>query len=87
MPAGLMDMTEGARCREKLAKTHELFRAHADETQLDILGRIEEGEHCVGELADALQAVQTCPSVHLKVCKDAAGVIHDRPEGRWIYSA
>jgi ArsR family transcriptional regulator, arsenate/arsenite/antimonite-responsive transcriptional repressor len=71
---------------EKRATTLELFHALADETRLDILGRIEEGEHCVGELADALQAVPSCPFIHLKVLKDA-GVIHNRPEGRWIYSA
>ena len=82
-----MCMTEGGEVSGNRAETLELFHALADETQLDILGRIEEGEHCVGELADALQAVQICSSVHLKVCKDAAGVIHDRPEGRWIYSA
>ena len=36
------------------------------------------------ELTDALKTGQSRLSFHLKVLKDA-GLIHDRPEGRWIY--
>jgi len=67
-------------------KTAELFHALADETRLDILDQLKEGERCVCELTDALQAGQSRLSFHLKVLK-AAGLIHDRPEGRWIYYA
>ena len=66
------------------AKTAELCHALADETRLDILDRLKEGERCVFELTDALQTGQSRLSFHLKVLKDA-GLIHDRPEGRWIY--
>ena len=66
------------------AKTAELCHALADETRLDILDRLKEGERCVFELTDALQTGQSRLSFHLKVLK-AAGLIHDRPEGRWIY--
>ena len=66
------------------AKTAELCHALADETRLDILDRLKEGERCVCELTDALQTGQSRLSFHLKVLKDA-GLIHDRPEGRWIY--
>ena len=66
------------------AKTAELCHALADETRLNILDRLKEGEHCVCELTDALQTGQSRLSFHLKVLKDA-GLIHDRPEGRWIY--
>ena len=38
------------------------------------------------ELTDALQTGQSHLSFHLKVLKDA-GLIHDHPEGRWIYCA
>jgi ArsR family transcriptional regulator, arsenate/arsenite/antimonite-responsive transcriptional repressor len=68
------------------AKTAELCHALADETRLDILDRLKEGERCVCELTDALQTGQSRLSFHLKVLKDA-GLIHDRPEGRWIYYA
>lgn len=66
------------------AKTAELCHALADETRLDILDRLKEGERCVCELTDALQTGQSRLSFHLKVLKDA-GLIHDRPEGRWVY--
>ena len=66
------------------AKTAELCHAFADETRLDILDQLKDGERCVCELTDALQTGQSRLSFHLKVLKDA-GLIHDRPEGRWIY--
>ena len=66
------------------AKTAGLFHALADETRLDILDQLNDGERCVCELTDALQAGQSRLSFHLKVLKDA-GLILDRPEGRWIY--
>jgi ArsR family transcriptional regulator len=66
------------------AKTAELCHAFPDDTRLDILDRLKEGERCVCELTDALPTGQSRLSFHLKVLKDA-GLIHDRPEGRWIY--
>jgi ArsR family transcriptional regulator, arsenate/arsenite/antimonite-responsive transcriptional repressor len=68
------------------AKTAELCHALADETRLGILDQPKEGERCVCELTDALQTGQSRLSFHLKVLKDA-GLIQDRPEGRWIYYA
>ncbi len=68
------------------AKTAELCHALADETRLDILDQLKDGERCVCELTDAMQAAQSRLSFHLKVLKDA-GLIQDRPEGRWIYYA
>lgn len=70
--------------RKHRVKTAELFHALADETRLEILNRLKDGERCVCELTDALQAGQSRLSFHLKVLKDA-GLIDDRPEGRWIY--
>ena len=68
------------------AKIAELCHALADETRLDILDQLNDGERCVCELTDALQTGQSRLSFHLKVLKDA-GLIQDRPEGRWIYYA
>jgi len=65
-------------------KIAELCHALADETRLDILDRLREGEQCVCELTDALQTGQSRLSFHLKVLKNA-GLILDRREGRWIY--
>ena len=71
------------RQRAKLAR---LFHALSDETRLEILERLRNGEQCVCELTDYLQAAQSRLSFHLKVLKEA-GFIRDRPEGRWIYYA
>ncbi len=61
-----------------------LFHALSDETRLEIMERLKDGEQCVCDLTDALKTGQSRLSFHLKVLKDA-GLIKDRPEGRWIY--
>ncbi|MGH9429506.1 MAG: ArsR/SmtB family transcription factor [Terriglobia bacterium] len=67
-----------------MTKTAELCHTLADETRLVILDLLKEGERCVCELTNALQAGQSHLSIHLKVLKDA-GLIHDSLESRWIY--
>ncbi|MBX3235902.1 MAG: winged helix-turn-helix transcriptional regulator [Nitrospiraceae bacterium] len=66
------------------ARAAELFHALADPTRLDILEELKDGERCVCELTEALDAGQSRLSFHLKVLKDA-GLILDRREGRWMY--
>lgn len=66
------------------AQVAEVFHALADETRLEILDQLKDGERCVCELTDALHTGQSRLSFHLKVLKDA-GLILDRPEGRWTY--
>jgi len=61
-----------------------LFHALSDETRLDIMERLKDGEQCVCDLTEALKTGQSRLSFHLKVLKDA-GLITDRPEGRWIH--
>ena len=65
-------------------KVVELFHALSDETRLALLDRLKDGEQCVCELTDAMNAAQSRLSFHLKVLKDA-GLIEDRREGRWMY--
>jgi len=60
------------------------FHAFADETRLAIIERLTRGEQCVCELTDILEAGQSRLSFHLKTLKDA-GIVTDRPEGRWVY--
>lgn len=60
------------------------FHALADETRLNILAQLKDGEKCVCELTEALQAGQSRLSFHLKTLKDA-GIVIDRREGRWVY--
>jgi ArsR family transcriptional regulator, arsenate/arsenite/antimonite-responsive transcriptional repressor len=60
------------------------FHALSDDTRLEIMERLKDGEQCVCDLTDALKTGQSRLSFHLKVLKDA-GLITDRPEGRWTF--
>jgi ArsR family transcriptional regulator len=68
------------------ARAARLFHALSDETRLRILARLRQGERCVCELTDALDAAQSRLSFHLKTLKEA-GLVTDRREGRWMYYA
>jgi ArsR family transcriptional regulator len=61
-----------------------LFHALSDATRLGILDMLRDGERCVCELQDALDAAQSRLSFHLRVLKEA-GLVTDRKEGRWMY--
>lgn len=61
-----------------------LFHALSDATRLAILEMLRDGERCVCELQDELDAAQSRLSFHLRVLKDA-GLVEDRREGRWSY--
>ena len=65
-------------------RTARLFHALADETRLRIVEQLADGEQCVCDLTDALEAGQSRLSFHLKTLKDA-GLVTDRRQGRWIY--
>jgi len=69
-----------------LRQAQRLFHALSDETRLMILERLRNGERCVCELTDALDAAQSRLSFHLKILKDA-GLVTDRRESRWMYYA
>lgn len=60
--------------------------ALSDDTRLKILERLSAGERCVCELTGALGAAQSRLSFHLRTLKDA-GLVVDRPDGRWVYYA
>ena len=63
-----------------------LFHALSDKTRLRIIEQLRDGEQCVCDLNDTFKTGQSRLSFHLKVLKEA-GLITDRPEGRWIYYA
>jgi ArsR family transcriptional regulator len=69
-----------------LRRRAQRFHALSDETRLAILARLRDGERCVCELQDLLDAAQSRLSFHLKTLKDA-GLVTDRREGRWTYYA
>lgn len=78
-----ISMLKHAASREKAAQ---LFHALSDETRLEVLERLKDGERCVCELMETMKAAQSRLSFHLKVLKDA-GLLQDRREGRWMYYA
>ena len=67
-----------------LSRAAHLFHALSDETRLGVLEMLRDGERCVCDLQDALDAAQSRLSFHLKVLKEA-GLVTDRKEGRWSY--
>lgn len=61
-----------------------LFHALSDPTRVRVLEMLRDGERCVCDLQDDLEAAQSRLSFHLKVLRDA-GLVSDRKEGRWSY--
>lgn len=60
------------------------FQAVAEETRFGIVRLLADGERCVCELQDEMEAGQSRLSFHLRKLKDA-GVVSDRRDGRWVY--
>jgi len=69
-----------------LNRTARWFHALGDETRLQILELLSDGEQCVCDLTDSLHIAQSRLSFHLKTLKEA-GILRDRREGRWVYYA
>lgn len=67
-----------------IADVAKVFQALSDETRLLILEQLKEGEQCVCDLTSTFKTGQSRLSFHLRVLKDA-GLVLDRPEGRWVY--
>lgn len=61
-----------------------LFHALSDETRLAVVERLRDGERCVCDLMDEVDAAQSRLSFHLKVLREA-GIVGCRREGRWAY--
>lgn len=70
--------------KQDLTQAVRLFHALSDETRLAVVERLRDGERCVCELMDEVDAAQSRLSFHLKVLRDA-GIVGCRREGRWAY--
>jgi ArsR family transcriptional regulator len=77
-------VTTATRSAPDLDRAVALFHALSDATRLSILEMLRDGERCVCELQDELEAAQSRLSFHLRVLKEA-GLVADRREGRWSY--
>jgi ArsR family transcriptional regulator, arsenate/arsenite/antimonite-responsive transcriptional repressor len=67
-----------------IARAARRFAALSDETRLQIVEILADGERCVCELQEALDAGQSRLSFHLRKLKEA-GLVDDRKDGRWSY--
>ena len=67
-----------------IGEASRVFHALSEPTRLQILEQLKGGEQCVCELTEAFSTGQSRLSFHLRVLKEA-GLINDRPEGRWMY--
>ena len=65
-------------------QSRRLLKALADPIRLDVIHALAQGERCVCDLTGDLNLSQSKLSFHLKVLREA-GLITDRPSGRWIY--
>ena len=81
-----MTPTAGKGTAKDVGRLVTIFHALSDETRLRIIACLKDGEQCVCDLTDTFQTGQSRLSFHLKVLKEA-GLVTDRPEGRWIYYA
>jgi ArsR family transcriptional regulator len=68
----------------QIGEASRLFHALSEPTRLQILEQLKDGEQCVCELTEVFNTGQSRLSFHLRVLKEA-GLITDRPEGRWMY--
>ena len=68
----------------QIEEASRLFHALSEPTRLQILEQLRKGEQCVCELTEVFHTGQSRLSFHLRVLKEA-GLINDRPEGRWMY--
>jgi ArsR family transcriptional regulator len=82
MIGGVMALVLG----RDLGQAQRWFHALSDETRLQLLELLRDGEQCVCDLTGALDAAQSRLSFHLKTLKDA-GLVTDRRQGRWVYYA
>jgi DNA-binding transcriptional ArsR family regulator len=61
-----------------------VFKALGNESRLQLLNVLRDGECCVCELQVVLDAPQSTVATHLRKLKDA-GLVKSRKKGKWTY--
>lgn len=67
-----------------MGKLSLLLKTISDNNRLQILGILQNGEHCVCELMEHVKLSQSLISHNLKDLKDAE-LVTDRKDGKWSY--
>ena len=65
----------------RAATTSDVFNAVAEPRRREILDFLGPDEHCVGDIAEALELAQPSATKHLRVLLDV-GLVHTRRDGR-----
>ncbi|KGP75805.1 ArsR family transcriptional regulator [Desulfosporosinus sp. Tol-M] len=61
-----------------------LFKAIADQTRLNIVDLLSDGEKCACQLLDNFKITQPTLSYHMRILCDS-GIVDGRREGAWMY--
>jgi len=71
-----------------MKRTHpentKVFMAFCDETRLEVLSMLQNGEKCACVLLERVSVSQPTLSHHMKILVDS-GVVNARKEGKWVY--
>lgn len=65
-------------------KLSTLLKIVSDNSRLQLLCMLNNGEHCVCQLMEHLKLSQSLISHHLKDLRDC-GLVSDRKDGKWSY--
>ena len=69
---------------ETIEESANIFKAFCDETRLQALSLLQDGEKCACVLLEKVQVGQSTLSHHMKILVDS-GVVSARKEGKWTY--
>ena len=61
-----------------------VFKAFCDESRIEILKELSDGEKCACKLLEKLEIGQSTLSHHMKILCDA-GIVIGRKEGKWTH--
>lgn len=69
---------------EEVGELSTFLKLISENSRLQILCILKNGEHCVCELMEGTKLSQSLISHHLKDLKDA-GLVVDRKDSKWVY--
>ena len=67
-----------------LKESADILKAFCDETRLQVLTLLQDGEQCACVLLEEVKVGQSTLSHHMKILVDS-GVVSARKEGKWTY--
>ena len=74
----------GSHQSKEVGELSTLLKLISDNSRLQLLCILQNGEHCVCQLMEHVKLSQSLISHHLKDLKDA-GLVVDRKDSKWVY--